>query len=406
MISQASSKFSSSCNPLPQWLVNTFMSLSKKNPLRLLLPPDASEGTDSDVLCTPTGITAQDVSTSRSSAFNLLEPDRIRAPKSKYLMALPQTIHEDSDQESWPEPLPFSTPGPGSLLGSSVASNTAFSLPKHLSPVFYTNRTRLPSNRSHSDSLPSDCSTFYEPCIERFATDKFGSCWTPSTPEDRRSLFSNIYSTPGPRYCVARPVPFDSPLELDPVSSDPLQPGYEIDYDAIDFDWKPFDRKNLVIPGQFQRSIDASASYHAHSSGASDTSGYDPKLNCAIEPINTEISSILNVHTTPEPASPLLSVSPTPFRFHLSPEIDASIPVSESQVQNSIQKPSTPKRPPYFTVPGVYISPLDEYRKVYSTVKKDGSGGHHDDDTGDGVEQANSQVSNDSIESWEDKIIY
>jgi hypothetical protein len=47
-------------------------------------------------------------------------------------------------------------------------------------------------------------------------------------------------------YVIApRPVHFDSPLE-DRMSSDPLRPGYEIDYDAVDFRWKPFDRKNLL----------------------------------------------------------------------------------------------------------------------------------------------------------------
>jgi hypothetical protein len=333
------------------------MTLSKKNPLRLMLPSDIYEGTDSDVLHPQTETTARPIdvyATQPSIAFNLLEPN---AQDSEYLNALSETtLVTDDEQESWPEPLPFSTPGPGSLLGSSVASSTNISLKRHLSPAFYTNETQmgsdLPSNCSHiplydSDPFPSDS------CIEDFATDEVGSSWKPM-PED--DLFSNIYNTPGPRYCAPRPVHFDFPFE-DPMSSDSLQCGYEIDYDTIDFHWKPFDRKNLVVPDCLQKPIYASGS--ARSNGASDTSESEQ----VVKSVNTETNT-LNPHISPEPASPSLSVSPTPFRFFVAPEGDALTPVPKSQIQNAVQKPSTPKKFPYFEVPGIYISPLDEHRKV------------------------------------------
>jgi hypothetical protein len=349
------------------------MKLSKKNPLRLMLPSDTPEGTvtDSALQVHPqtTETTAQsiDVSvTGPSLVFNLLEPSGIQTQKSEHL---PQTILvSDDDQENWLEPLPFSTPGPGSLLGSSVASNnidlSLHTPQKNLSTVSYADETyidsNLPSNHSHtpvysSDFLPSD------PYLEDFTTDEVGSSWKPSmTEEDSQSLFSNIYSTSGPHYCAPRPVHFDSPLE-DPVSSDHLQPGYEIDYDTIDFHWKPFDRKNLVVFDRVQKPIYASRP--VHSNGASDTSEYEH----AVKPVHTETNT-LNPYIFPGPASPLLSISPTPFRFLVPPESDALSSVPKSQGHNAIQNPSTPKKSPYFEVPGIYISPLDEHRKVHDTV--------------------------------------
>jgi hypothetical protein len=342
------------------------MTLSKKNPLRLMLPSDdTTEGTDSG-LHPQTETTAQSIdvsATSPSFVFDLLEPGGIQAQKSEHL-ALPQTILvSDDDQENWLEPLPFSTPGPGSLLGSSAASNNidlSLHIPqKNLSTETYIG-SNLPSNRSHtpvysSDFLPSDS------YIENFAVDEVGSSWKTSMPkEDSQSLFSNIYSTSGPHYCAPRGVHFDSPLE-DPMNSDHLQPGNEIDYDTIDFHWKPFDRKNLVVFDRFQKPIYASRP--VQSNGASDTSEYEH----AVKTVYTETNT-LNPYVIPGPASPLLSISPTPFRFLVPPEGDASSFVPKSQDQNTIQKPSAPKKSPYFEVPGIYLSPLDEHRKVHDTV--------------------------------------
>ena len=90
------------------------------------LPSDTSECTDSG-FHPQTETTAQsiDVSVTGSSfVYNLLEPSGIQAQKSEHPIALPQTILiSDNDQENRLEFLPFSIPGPGSLLGSSVPSN-------------------------------------------------------------------------------------------------------------------------------------------------------------------------------------------------------------------------------------------------------------------------------------------
>ena len=341
-----------------------------------MLPSNISECTDagSSLLVHPqtTETTARSIDVSATDpllVFDLLEPSGIQTPKSEHL-ALPQTtLVSDDDQENWLEPLPFSTPGPGSLLGSSVASNNVdLSLhtpPKNLPTVSYANETyissNLPPNRSHtpvysSDFLPSD------PYLENFTMDEVGSSWKPPMPEeDSQSLLSNIYSTSGPHYCAPRSVHFDSPLE-DPMSSDHLQPGYEIDYDTIDFHWKPFDRKNLVVFDRLQKPIYASRP--VHSNGVSDTSEYEH----AVKSVYTETNTTLNPYIFPRPVSPLLSISPTPFRFLVPPEGDASSSVPNSQGQNTVQSPSTPKKPPFFEVPGIYISPLDEHRKVNDTV--------------------------------------
>ena len=328
-----------------------------------MLPSDTSEVTDSG-LHPETEVTAQaiDVSaTGPSFVFDLLEPCGIQAQKSE-LHALSQTILDsDDDQENWPEPLPFSTPGPGSLL-SSVAS-TNIELPLHipqkkLSAVSYANETyigsNLPSNRSHTPVYSSNNFLPSDPYIEKFATDEVGISRKPPIPEeDSRSLFSNIYSTSGPHYSAPRPVHFDSPHK-DPMNSDHLQPEYEIDYDTIDFHWKPFDRKYLVVSDRLQKPIYASRP--VHSNGAFDRSECDH----AVKSYNTETNA-LNPYIFPGPFSPLLSISPTPFRFLVPPESDASS-VPRSQDQNALYKPSTPNKS-YFEVPGIYISPLDEHRK-------------------------------------------
>ena len=349
------------------------MTLSKKNPLRLMLPSDTSEGTNSG-LHPQTETTAQSIDVSAigpSFVFDLPEPDRIQAQKLEHL-ALAQTIPvSEDDQENWVEPLPFSTPGPGSLLGSSVTSNN-IDLSLHISQ-------------------------------KNLFTVSNG--WKLSVPEeDSQSLFSDIYSTPGPHYSAPRPVHFDSPLE-DSMSSDHLQAGYEIDYDTIDFHWKPFHRKDLVVPDRLHKPIYSSRP--VHSNGASDTYGCEHAVNL----VNIETNT-LNSYISPGPASPLLSISPTPFRFLVPPESDTSSSVLKSQDQNAIQKPSTPKKCPYFEVPGIYISPLDEHREVHDAVSNifqlftsHGSQNYpakrHDEYTGDSVEQVNSQASNDSIGSWE-----
>ena len=392
-----------------------------------MLPTDISE---SNVPRTETIAQTIDISaTGPSFVFDLPEPS-------------------DDDQENWLEPLPFSTPGPGSLLGSSVASNNielSLRIPqKNLSTVSYANETyigsNLPSNRSHTPVCPSDVlpsvpkenlsavsyanetdigsnlpsnrshtplyssdvlpsvppknlsrvlhanesyissnlpsnrshtpvysSLFLlsDSCFEDFATDEVGSSWKPSmSEEESQSLFSNIYSTSAPQYSAPRPVHFDSPLE-DSMSSDHLHPGYEIDYDTIDFYWKPFDRKNLVVSDRLQKPIYASRT--VHSNCASDKSEFEH----AITPVNTETNT-LNSYIFParKPASPLLPISPAPFRFLVPPESDASSSVLKSQNQTAlaIPKPSTPKNTPYFEVPGVYISPLDNHQKVHGTV--------------------------------------
>ena len=368
-----------------------------------MLPSDTSEGTNS--LHPQTETTAQSIDLSAAgppSVFDLPQPSGIQAQKSERL-ALPQTIVSDDDQENWPEPLPFSTPGPGSLLGSSVVSNNvdlSLHIPKkNLSTVFYADETyigsSLPSNRSYtpvysSDVLPSVpqknlSSVSYadetyigsnvlsnrshtpvyssdlfpsDPCIEDFATDEVDSSWKVSMPEeDSQSLFSNIYNTSGPHNCAPGPVHFDSPLE-DPMSPDHLQSEYEINYDTIDFHWKPFDRKNLVVSDRLQKPIYASRP--VHSNDASDTS----ECEHAVKPLNTETNSYI----FPGSASPLLSTSPTRFRFLMPTESDAFLSVPKSQDQNTIQKPSTPKKSPYSEVAGIYISPLDEHRTAHDTV--------------------------------------
>ena len=350
-----------------------------------MLPSDISEGSDGG-LHPQTETTAQSIdapATGTSFVFDLPDPKNLSTvsyANETYIGSnLPSNrshtpIYSSDVLPSFPKKnLSAVSYANETYIGSNLPSNRSHtpvyssddlsSVPqKNLSTVSYANETYigsdLLSNRSHtpvysSDFLPSD------PCIEDFAADEVGPSWKLSMPEeDTQSLFSNIYSTSGPHFSAPRPVHFDS-LE-DSMNSDHLQPRYEIDYDTIDFHWKPFDRKNLVVSvsGRLQKPIYASRP--VRSNGASDAS----ECEHSVKPVNTETNT-LNSYIFPGPASPLLSISPTPFRFLVPPESDAS---SSVQDQNAVQKPSTPKKAPYFELPGIYISPLDEHRTVHDTV--------------------------------------
>jgi hypothetical protein len=349
------------------------MTLSKKNPLRLMLPSDISEGTDSG-LHPQTVTTAQSIdvsATGPSFVFDLPDPSGIQQQKSDH-----NILVSDYDQENWLKPLPFSTPGPGSLLGSSVTSNnTDLSLhipQKNLSTDIYnTSGLHYCTPRPVRFDSPLEDATSSDHLQPGYEIDYADLHYPAPRPVDFDSSLEDAprsdYLQPGYEidyadlhFSASQPAHFDSPLE-DASSLDHLQPGYEIDCDTIGFHWKPFDRKNLVVSDRLQMPIYASRP--VHSNGASDTCEFEH----AVKPVNKETNT-LNSYIFLEPASPLLSISPTPFRFLVPPEKDAFVSVLKSQDENAIQKPSTPKKSPYFQVPGVYISPLDEHRKIHETV--------------------------------------
>lgn len=149
----------------------------------------------------------------------------------------------NSSPPNFPVLMPFSTPGPGSLLGSSSISKTIFSLPLSQagsSPTLYNVEALLPSNRTPTP-LAHSCA-ISSPPYTTFRTDELDSDHIPLELANSPH-FSEIYTRQGPAYNVPSLVHFDSPTE-DPLLSQP-DTAFR---DEVDFRWKPFDRKSLVAP--------------------------------------------------------------------------------------------------------------------------------------------------------------
>ncbi|THV05073.1 hypothetical protein K435DRAFT_136212 [Dendrothele bispora CBS 962.96] len=281
---------------LPTWLEDTFSTLNKGHPLRLLLPPPS-----------PNNDPVQSISSSREDvtenvfAFQAppspppsINPPKVEGPvivedSDRFLHSQIVNATEQNDTSSLSVP-PFSTPGPASSIAppsppnirmstlhacfapeffseyapslsapqpptifhpggrssepsaSTTASrdtksiyqvsNTGFSSSEHFSPV-----------RSHNNAfefeLPSSKSPVHinshEPGFDRDRPNKLKS---DLDLDSNMSLMSDAFTTPGPGYYSSRPLYFESPTE-----DTSFDPALCIDPLAIDFQWTPFDRK-------------------------------------------------------------------------------------------------------------------------------------------------------------------
>ncbi|KAF5386017.1 hypothetical protein D9615_002523 [Tricholomella constricta] len=285
---------------------------------------------------------------------------------------------------------PFSTLGPTASHTTQPASSDgpSFCLPVDSCLPPYNAAPSDPAPAYSSDDIP-EYSYYEDHCL----TDDTGS----EPPLDQllfdASHLPNVFATPGPGYCAPRPIYFDSPIE-DPSDSDPLQPGYEIDYGTIDFQWEPFNRKGI----DDERRMPGTGPHHEI---------YDtPSLRQAVQEPELQYADDArsNFALAPEHLP-----SPSPFRFSSysdpSKHVFLSPLTHELALQAEHQHTPEPQQPaPVFApAPGIFISPLrgkSNSPPVTQTTL---------DETSVGLQRltqnkrpSNSQGSDDSIESWRD----
>ncbi|KAG6842083.1 hypothetical protein C0991_002737 [Blastosporella zonata] len=310
----------------------------------------------------------------------------------------------------------FSTPGPGSTIGYTsgifppkllpipdLPSDCLAEINASASPA--CNLTLPPYIAVPSDPAPAYSSddffdgTYYEDPL----TDESGS-EPPADPQIFDNDFLNMFATPGPGFCAFQPIYFKSPTE-DPSDSDPSEPGYKIDLDAIDFKWTPFDRKSIRQDVYTHDDIEPHMeSLQIHPS----------REDCAEFQLTNPNTLGLELPEFPLPPSCMLS--PSPFRFTpLDLTVDISEQTSSYKIQEQIQPP-IPELPRAFApAPGIYVSPLrgepDSKSSIPQPVYADAddltqrtpdNGNTRMQHFGPNSPLPNSQASNDSIQSWLD----
>ena len=320
--------------PLPSWLANTFSTLVADHPLRLLLPTprddEPVEEQDSSSALEDVFIfnlpEASDARSDSSSSYGFKDGfETFNRDKKATLSILPSAFSQASAVlGSDDQLLPFSTPGPDYARSSLPA------LPGNVN---------LLTNYPYASSV-----SFPSPAVSPSSVELFQDAWyhDPNTTNNpiSDSVIENaayiehapaIYSTPGPGY-VTHHLHFDSPIE-DPTDPNASQPRSDIDYDSLDFRWKPFNRK-----GQEPRLVQlADTDLWAESHGS---------------------DQALHQNGSQPPSKE--EASPGPFRF-LPPMDDKMNTPPPVLIQPSLRGPIGAKsciRPAFAPAKGVFISPL------------------------------------------------
>ncbi|KAF8893371.1 hypothetical protein BD779DRAFT_1669680 [Infundibulicybe gibba] len=378
--------------PLPAWLRDTFSSLAPKHPLRVLLPPppppsdmalNQPEGLSVDPLAeAPMGSIEE---AARTFAFSPEQVPvvpsherKISATDSHSLLSplvlgnrvqLDTEISKISENTPLNFQLPFSTPGPGSLVGfshldtaqspsmcatlSPVPRSTHLTLQDAPEPFPYTDLADLAlSSRSQKTDSSNNSSDPALYCDDA-PTDESASDPISESSYVGRSL-PDFFSTPGPGYRVSQPIYFNSPAE-DPSSSDPPEFGCKIDYDQLGFSWKPFHRKGngeaklspeIAAPHKICSSLDLAIAEPPSLLTADCRDYFDEGIEIDPEllPGNADPGTAHRLSGTPE--------SPNPFRF---------APPPDEQSANNAEPGSTPPQINtliFAPTSGILISPL------------------------------------------------
>jgi len=329
------------CDPLPAWLASTIMALSRKHPLQLLLPP---------------GFNSDETNALSSMGTASAQPESVFAQRSCY--SPPQSTYTVSktfagstraakrNLSSSPS-LYFSTPGPVYMLKDNPASIPS---PKPCSSsTLYSADICIGADPSVLDSfVPNYCSDNEDSTLFGAYNDNTDDSASDPLPHDLANshLFLDIFATPGPGYCASRIEYFDSPTE-DPSEFGSLAPELGKDYEDIDFQWKPFDRKELVVPAV----SDQISFAYARSKKHLIRDGEVQDLINSVNFLKTRDRASLTRNALSSP------VSPNPFRF-TAPAEDGPLPVISPQSQEQSKQLTTPRKPPFVPVPGIYLPPL------------------------------------------------
>ncbi|PPQ98642.1 hypothetical protein CVT24_003975 [Panaeolus cyanescens] len=113
---------SSDEKPLPPWMIDTFLSLSKEHPLRLLLPPELNTGPVQQYQSTNNTCTSQECSDDPIFAFNVVD----HIPRERSSPVSRANVSGEYFEEPKHLPLPFSTPGPASQISVSAPTQSSF----------------------------------------------------------------------------------------------------------------------------------------------------------------------------------------------------------------------------------------------------------------------------------------
>ncbi|KJA19945.1 hypothetical protein HYPSUDRAFT_43841 [Hypholoma sublateritium FD-334 SS-4] len=391
------------CGSLPSWLATTFMSLARKHPLRLLLPADLAETSisKSDKRQKSKEPKYEEVPATSDGIFAFKVPERIvddmEPPNAKENIIAHQSLlsqnHTPIRNDAYidypiPEyssaPLPFSTPGPGSHLGSTTDTTTVGSFATHASssptlyatdyyaqettrfephtPIYYTDETHKPTDY-HSYAENTDSSDDSNMLL----TDVVDN-----------PLFMDIFANPGPVYsfCAPTPLHFDSPTE-DPLTSSPSSAGHDISQGEIDFQWKPFDLRKLPVPSMPERAAFAYGPSEREALGA--TGQVDLVDAIRICDHTARKASPLAIVPSPSPVAP---ISPSPFRFAPPPEesddyLSQNHLVQVSSDHREQHEEATPRKVAFAPVPGIFISPLHPSRGQSRSPKPASQVSHH-----------------------------
>jgi hypothetical protein len=290
------------------------MSLSKKHPLRLLLPSDIAQDFP--------GESPQTAETDGLFSFiSAPAPENDQHDTDPELQqigngAMNATVVCDSDL---PEPLPYSAPGPGSRLdGHTVASKTSLSvssLQTSSSPTLFNIESHLPLHKQYIDCPKAWTASHHHDGLQ-FDSD--------SSPLADNPYVSQIYAAPGPTY--------RAPVTLVETKAAPNQ--LTTSDTQLDFHWRPFDRKKLVAP------VLSQAPAFAQRSTAKAYSDH-----------STTVKADRLILQTRDAGQLISPISPSPFLF--SP---LDVPPAESANDPESQDhPKGNKTPPLQLLPSAWV---------------------------------------------------
>lgn len=273
-------------------------------------------------------------STPGPGSLTLKGDSRSKSPRLPAVPQDPKTV-VDPNMFPFPDVLPFSMPGPA-LAATLVSPDTSCSLPSAelCLPSYIASMSDTAPGYS-SDDMPDFNTYCNDPCADDSASDpSFEPCaYTQPLP--------NLFATPGPGYRPPQRIYFDSPTE-DPSDSDSLQPGCDIDYEALGFHWEPFNRKNInaMEPEETMMSIPLQQA----------SSGVDVD----VEP-DRQQESTKQDHSHPPPSLRHV-LSPSPFAFSACSQSEA---YTNGHGRPTQQSESQRQMPPAFApAPGIFLSPL------------------------------------------------
>jgi len=325
------------------------MGLSRKHPLRLLLPPGSAQVNSDEMNALASTGTASAQSESVFSQRSCHSPRQSTYTVSKTFAG--STTAAKRNLSSSPS-LFFSTPGPVYMLKDNPASNASIPSPKPCSSsTLYSADICIGADSSVPDSfVPNYCSDNEDSTLLGVYNDNTDDSASDPLPHDlaNNHLFLDIFATPGPGYCASRIKYFDSPAD-DLSEFGSLAPGLGKDNEDIDFQWKPFDRKELVVPPVSDRISFAYTRSEKHLIR-------DGEVQDMINSVNFLKTQHDRVNLTRNASSP---VSPNPFRF-TAPAEDGTLPVVtiSPQSQEQSRHLTTPQKPLFVPVPGIYLPPL------------------------------------------------